>query len=473
MASADIGLIGLAVMGSNLALNIAEKGYTVAVHNRTAARIDEFVATAKEQGLDGKVVPEADLVQFIQSVKRPRSIIIMVKAGKPVDEMIEQLLPHLDAGDAILECGNSLFTDTQRRFDYLTPKGIGYLGIGVSGGEEGARHGPSIMVGGAEEQWKNAQPILEAISAKFNGEPCCAYLGKGGAGHFVKTIHNGIEYGDMQMIAEVYGVMRDGLGMDPKTASGVFKEWNNGPLNSYLIEITGYVLEAIDPQTGKPLVDLILDKAGQKGTGVWSAIAAQQLGVPATAIEGAVAARSISSGKDERVAAEAVYGKRSGSHGRHIDIGDLEKALLAGKIVSYAQGFAVMAKASEEYGWNLPLATIAKIWRAGCIIRSRFLDQMSAAFARGGATNLLMVPDFVTIMKDAHHSLRKIVAAGAIGEFPLICLSASLAYFDSYRQAQGTANLTQGQRDFFGAHGFELIDRPGEQHGTWPSTLGN
>jgi 6-phosphogluconate dehydrogenase len=472
MASADIGLIGLAVMGSNLALNIAEKGYTIAVHNRTASKIDDFVATAKEQGLDGKVVPEADLAQFIQSVKRPRSIIIMVKAGKPVDEMIEQLLPHLEAGDAILECGNSLFTDTQRRFDYLTPKGIGYLGIGVSGGEEGARHGPSIMVGGAEQQWKNAQPILEAISAKFNGEPCCAYLGEGGAGHFVKTIHNGIEYGDMQMIAEVYGVMRDGLGMDPKAASEVFKEWNKGPLNSYLIEITGHVLAAVEPETGKPLVELILDKAGQKGTGVWSAIAAQQLGVPATAIEGAVAARSISSRKEERVAAEAVYGKRTAGHGRHIDLGDLENALLAGKIVSYAQGFAVMAKASEENGWNLPLATIAKIWRAGCIIRSRFLDQMSAAYAKGGATNLLMVPDFVTIMKDAHKSLRKIVAAAAVGEFPMICLSASLAYFDSYRQAQGTANLTQGQRDFFGAHGFILTDREGEQHGTWPSTLG-
>jgi 6-phosphogluconate dehydrogenase len=472
MSSADIGLIGLAVMGSNLALNIAEKGYTVAVHNRTASRIDDFMTVAREQGLEQKVVPEADIKAFIASIKRPRSIIIMVKAGAPVDEMIEHLLPMLEAGDAILECGNSLYTDTQRRFDYLQPKGIGYLGIGVSGGEEGARHGPSIMVGGAEAQWKNAQPILEAISAKFNGEPCCAYLGEGGAGHFVKMIHNGIEYGDMQMIAEVFGVMRDGLGMSTAASADIFKKWNQGPLNSYLIEITGYVLEAIEPQTGKPLVELILDKAGQKGTGMWSAIAGQQLGVPATAIEGAVAARSISSRKDERVAAEAVYGKATGLAGNQIDMGDLEKALLAGKIVSYAQGFAVMAKASEEHGWNLPLATIAKIWRAGCIIRSRFLDQMSAAYAKGEAQNLLMVPDFIAIMQDAHHSLRRIVAAGALGEFPLICLSASLAYFDSYRQAQGTANLTQGQRDFFGAHGFILTDREGEQHGTWPSTLG-
>lgn len=470
MSSADIGLIGLAVMGSNLALNIAENGYTIAVHNRTASRIDDFVGVAKEQGLDGKVVPQADLAEFIQSVKRPRSIIIMVKAGKPVDDMIEQLLPLLDEGDAILECGNSLFSDTQRRFDYLSPKKIGYLGIGVSGGEEGARHGPSIMVGGAKQQWENAQPILEAISAKFNGEPCCAYLGEGGAGHFVKTIHNGIEYGDMQMIAEVYGVMRDGLGMSPTQAADVFKEWNKGPLNSYLIEITGHVLAAVDEPTGKPLVEMILDKAGQKGTGVWSAIAAQSLGVPATAIEGAVAARSISSRKDERVAAEAVYGARAATKS-DVTLADLEQALLAGKIVSYAQGFAVLSKASEEHGWNLPLATIAKIWRAGCIIRSRFLDQMSAAYAKGEAVNLLMVPDFIAIMKDSHGALRKVVAAAAVGEFPMICLSASLAYFDSYRQAQGTANLIQGQRDFFGAHGFEIVGRGTDQHGKWPSTI--
>ncbi|MFD1251750.1 6-phosphogluconate dehydrogenase, NAD(+)-dependent, decarboxylating [Devosia equisanguinis] len=471
MSTADIGLIGLAVMGSNLALNIAEKGYTVAVHNRSPGRIDEFVAEAKAQGLDGKTIPKYDLADFVQTVKAPRSIIIMVKAGKPVDDMIEQLLPHLEPGDAIIECGNSLFTDTQRRFDYLKPKNIGYLGVGVSGGEEGARHGPSIMVGGSKEQWHNAEAVLTAIAAKFNGESCCAYLGEGGAGHFVKTIHNGIEYGDMQMIAEVYGVMRDGLGMTAKECAAVFKKWNEGPLNSYLIEITGHVLDAVDAESGKPLVDLILDKAGQKGTGVWSAIAAQQMGVPATAIEGAVAARSISSRKDERVAAEAVYGKPNRAK-TDVTLEDLEKALLAGKIVSYAQGFAVIAKASEENGWALPLATIAKIWRAGCIIRSRFLDQMSSAYAKGEATNLLVVPDFVTIMKDSHPSLRKVVAAAAVGEFPMICLSAALSYFDSYRQAQGTANLIQGQRDFFGAHGFEIVGRGTDLHGTWPSTLG-
>jgi 6-phosphogluconate dehydrogenase len=470
MSTADIGLIGLAVMGSNLALNIAEKGYTIAVHNRSSGRIDEFVAEATAQGLNSRTVPKYDLAGFVQAVKRPRSIIIMVKAGAPVDAMIEQLLPLLEEGDAIIECGNSLFTDTQRRFDYLKPKGIGYLGVGVSGGEEGARHGPSIMVGGSKEQWHNAEAVLTAIAAKFNGESCCAYLGEGGAGHFVKTIHNGIEYGDMQMIAEVYGVMRDGLGMSPAECATVFKQWNKGPLNSYLIEITGHVLAAVDAESGKPLVELILDKAGQKGTGVWSAIAAQQMGVPATAIEGAVAARSISSRKDERVAAESIYGKPNRSK-TDVTLEDLEQALLAGKIVSYAQGFAVIAKASEENGWALPLATIAKIWRAGCIIRSRFLDQMSAAYEKGGNTNLLVVPDFVEIMKDSHPKLRKVVAAAAVGEFPMICLSAALSYFDSYRQAQGTANLIQGQRDFFGAHGFEIVGRGTDLHGTWPSTL--
>jgi len=467
---ADIGLIGLAVMGSNLALNIAEKGYTVAVNNRTAARIDEFMETAKQQGLADRIVPEADLASFVKAIKAPRSIIIMVKAGKPVDEMIEQLLPLLDKGDAIIECGNSLYTDTARRFDYLTPKGIGYLGVGVSGGEEGARHGPSIMVGGSKEQWHNAEPVLTAIAAKFKGEPCCAYLGEGGAGHFVKTIHNGIEYGDMQMIAEVYGVMRDGLGMSPKEAAEIFRKWNMGPLNSYLIEITGHVLDAVDDETGKPLVELILDKAGQKGTGRWSAIAAEELGVPATAIEGAVAARSLSALKDERVAAESLYGKRRAGKA-DISLEDLEKALLAGKIVSYAQGFAVMSRASEEHGWQLPLATIAKIWRAGCIIRSAFLDQIAAAVDKGPVANLLVAPDFVTLMQDAHPALRRVVAAGAVGEFPLVCLSASLSYFDSYRMAQGTANLIQGQRDFFGAHGFEIPGRGPDQHGHWPATI--
>ncbi|VAW17914.1 6-phosphogluconate dehydrogenase, decarboxylating [hydrothermal vent metagenome] len=468
MSKADIGLIGLGVMGANLTLNIAEHGYTVAVHNRTASKIDDFIANSGE--FSSRLIGDADLGEFVKSIKRPRSVIIMIKAGKPVDMVIAELLEHLEEGDAIIEAGNANYHDSVRRYEELKAKGIGFLGIGVSGGEEGARHGPSIMVGGSREQWHRSEKLLSDISAKFNGEPCAAYLGEDGAGHFVKTIHNGIEYADMQMIAEVYGVMRDGMGMSPLACAEIFKKWNEGPLNSYLIEITGLVLEAVDEKTGKPLIELILDKAGQKGTGRWSAIAAQELGVAATAIEGAVAARSISSLKDERIVAEKIYGA-PGTGKSDISLDILEQALLASKIAAYAQGFAVMSKASEENNWDLPLGTIARIWRAGCIIRSRFLDQMASSYEKDDAVNLLVAPDFVKIMKSNHKALRQVVAAGAIGEFPLPCLSAALAYFDSYRQANGTANLIQGQRDFFGAHGFILVDRKGEQHGNWPSTL--
>jgi len=383
---------------------------------------------------------------------------------------IAALLEHLEEGDAIIEAGNSNFRDSARRYKELEQQGIGFLGIGVSGGEEGARFGPSIMVGGSKAQWRNAERVLSDISAKFKGEPCAAYLGEGGAGHFVKTIHNGIEYADMQMIAEVYGVMRDGLGMSPSACSKIFNKWNEGPLSSYLIEITGLVLEAREEKTGRPLVELILDQAGQKGTGRWSAIAAQELGVAATTIEGAVAARSISALKQERIYAEKIYGA-PGAGKSDISLETLEQALLAGKIAAYAQGFAVLEAASREYGWDLPLGTIARIWRAGCIIRSRFLDQMASSYEKDNAVNLLVAPDFIKIMKANHKALRQVVAAGALGEFPLGCLSAALAYFDGYRQANGTANLIQGQRDFFGAHGFILTDREGEQHGDWPPTL--
>ena len=465
---ADIGLVGLGVMGSNLALNMAEKGYTVAVHNRTTSKIDTFMQNAGP--LAERLVPCKTVGELAAAITPPRPVVIMVKAGSPVDEEGAKIAADLARGDMLIDAGNANFHDTQRRVKEFTAQGFDFIGMGVSGGEEGARHGPSIMVGASEPAWKRVEKIILDISAKFDGEPCAALMGPDGAGHFVKTIHNGIEYADMQMIAEVYGVMRDGLGMSAKECADVFKEWNKGPLNSYLIEITGHVLDAVDDQTGKPLVELILDKAGQKGTGVWSAIAAQQMGVPATAIEGAVAARSISSRKSERVAAEGIYGKPNRAK-TDVTLADLEKALLAGKIVSYAQGFAVIAKASEENGWALPLATIAKIWRAGCIIRSRFLDQMASAYDKGEAVNLLVVPDFVEIMKDSHPSLRKVVAAAAVGEFPMICLSAALSYFDSYRQAQGTANLIQGQRDFFGAHGFEIEGRGSDLHGTWPSTL--
>jgi 6-phosphogluconate dehydrogenase len=469
MEKAEIGLIGLGTMGSNLALNIAEHGHRIAVFNRTAARTDAFVANAG--ALKDMVVPCYSREELAGAIRPPRPIIIMVLAGKPVDDQIAALRGVLSANDIVIDAGNANFRDTMRRFSELSGSGLTFIGMGVSGGEEGARHGPSIMVGGTRESYARVESILTAIAAKFEDEPCCAWLGEGGAGHFVKTIHNGIEYADMQMIAEIYGVLRDGLGMAPKAIGEVFAGWNKGRLNSYLIEITAEVLAADDPQTGKPVVEIILDRAGQKGTGRWSVIEAQTIGIPATAIEAAVAARALSAMKGERLAAEKVFGgtARIGS-GADALRGDLELALLAGKIAAYAQGFAVMDGASKEFGWGLPLATIAKIWRAGCIIRSQFLGTIAAAFG-GSATapNLLMVPAFTEMMKEAHPALRRVVARAAEAGLPMPALSSALAYFDAYRQGRGTSNLIQAQRDFFGAHGFERIDADGAHHGPWGS----
>ena len=471
MEKAEIGLIGLGTMGSNLALNIAEKGHRIAVFNRTQARTDAFVESAG--ALRDMVVPCHSLEELAAAIRPPRPIIIMVLAGKPVDEQIAALRGVLSGNDIVIDAGNANFRDTMRRFSELSGSGLTFIGMGVSGGEEGARHGPSIMVGGTEDSWKRVEKVLTAISAKFKGEPCAAWLGPDGAGHFVKTIHNGIEYADMQMIAEIYGILRDGLGMGAKEIAPVFGTWNKGRLNSYLIEITAKVLAADDPKTGKPVVDVILDRAGQKGTGKWSVIEAQQLGIPATAIEAAVAARVLSSLKDERLAAEKAYGALAVEG---IDtpkdalLKDLELALFAGKIAAYAQGFAVMAGASKEFGWNLPMPTIAKIWRAGCIIRSEMLDTMAEAFSGGGGDkNLLMAPAFIGFMKEAHPSLRRIVARAAQAGLPVPALSSALGYFDAYRQGRGTSNLIQGQRDFFGAHGFERIGEQGAFHGPWNS----
>ncbi len=466
MATADIGLIGLGTMGSNLALNIAEKGHKIAVFNRTPSRTDHFVETAGE--LRDRIVPCASIADLAAAIRPPRPVILMVQAGAAVDEQIALLKPVLSANDIIIDAGNANFHDTVRRFSELAGSGLTFIGMGVSGGEEGARHGPSIMVGGTRESYARVEPVLTAISAKYKGEPCCAWLGEGGAGHFVKTIHNGIEYADMQMIAEIYGVLRDGLGMAPKEIADIFATWNKGRLNSFLIEITAEVLAVDDPRTGKPIVDIILDRAGQKGTGKWSVIEAQTLGIPATAIEAAVAARVISGMKNERIAAEKAYGGA-----RHIAadgglVAALELALFAGKIAAYAQGFAVMAGASKEFGWNLPLATIAKIWRAGCIIRSQFLDTIASAFGEAETpSNLLMAPAFIEMMTEAHPSLRAVVARAAEAGLPMPALSSALAYFDGYRQGRGTTNLIQAQRDFFGAHGFERIDAEGAHHGPW------
>lgn len=466
MADADIGLIGLGTMGSNLALNIAEKGSRIAVFNRTAARTDAFVANAGP--LTDRIVPCRSIEELAGAIRPPRPIILMVQAGKAVDEQIALLRPVLGEGDIVIDAGNANFHDTVRRLGELAGSGLTFIGMGVSGGEEGARHGPSIMVGGTRDSYARIEPILTAIAARYKGEPCSAWLGEGGAGHFVKTIHNGIEYADMQMIAEVYGVMRDGLGMAPKTIADVFATWNKGRLNSYLIEITAEVLRADDPKTGKPLVEVILDRAGQKGTGRWSAIEAQTLGIPATAIEAAVAARVISAMKDERLAAEQVYGGEGHIVPDGTLVPALELALLAGKIAAYAQGFAVMAGASKQFGWDLPLATVAKIWRAGCIIRSQFLDAIATAFSSGSAApNLLMEPAFIEMMKETHPSLRSVVSKAVEAQLPVPALSSALAYFDGYRQGRGTSNLIQAQRDFFGAHGFERVDAEGAHHGPW------
>ena len=468
MAEAEIGVIGLGVMGANLALNIADNGYHVAVYNRTAARTDEFAASAGE--LSDRVTACATLEDFVAAIRPPRPVIIMVKAGEPVDQQIAALKPLLEANDIIIDAGNANFRDTMRRFTDLEGSGLTFIGMGVSGGEEGARRGPSIMVGGAEEAWRRVEPVLTAISAKYQGEPCAAWLGENGAGHFVKTIHNGIEYADMQMIAEIYGILRDGLGMSATEIGEVFGKWNTGRLNSYLIEISETVLKATDPVSGTPMVDMIVDRAGQKGTGKWSVIESQMMGVPATAIEAAVAARSLSAMREQRATAQGRFGIPAQQDRRDEQkiVDDLEKALLAGKVAAYAQGFAVMAAASQEFGWNLPMATIARIWRAGCIIRSTFLDEIATAFTQDpDVANLALTPAFSKIIEDTDQSLRRVVAEAALNGLPVPALASALGYFDTYRRERGTANLIQAQRDFFGAHGFSRLDAEGEHHGPW------
>ncbi len=474
MAKAEIGLIGLGVMGSGLALNIAEKGYPVAVYNRTSARTGEFFENAGE--LRGNIVPCTSLKELAAQIRPPRPIILMVQAGKAVDEQIRGLREFLSEGDIIIDGGNANFRDTMRRFDDLEGSGITFIGMGVSGGAFGARHGPSIMVGGCREAYARVEPILTAIAARYQGEPCAAWLGEGGAGHFVKTIHNGIEYADMQMIAEIYGVLRDGFGMAAGEIGEIFGRWNGGRLNSYLVEITAEVLATADPASGRPLVDMILDRAGQKGTGRWAVIEAQMMGVPATAIEAAVAARSLSAEKAMRARAAAAYGGRAAPSAEKPDaafLEDLELGLFAGKVAAYAQGFAVMEEASCEFRWDLPMATIARIWRAGCIIRSQFLDRLARAYDDDpDAEHLLLTRDFVAMMGESHASLRRVVARAALAGLPVPALSAALGYFDLFRQARGTANLIQGQRDYFGAHGFERVDAEGLHHGPWGSSEG-
>jgi 6-phosphogluconate dehydrogenase len=471
---AEIGLIGLGVMGANLALNIAEKGNKIAVFNRTVEKTHEFFKDAG--ALKDQIIPCETIEDFVAAIRPPRPIIIMIKAGEAVDQQIEHLKPYLSSGDIMIDAGNANFRDTMARFDRLKDTELTFIGMGVSGGEEGARHGPSIMVGGTEASYKRVEKVLTSIAAKYDGDPCCAWLGENGAGHFVKTIHNGIEYADMQMIAEIYGVLRDGFGKTAGEMADVFGEWNKGRLNSYLIEITEKVLSAADPISGKPMVDTILDKAGQKGTGKWSVIESQQMGIPATAIEAAVAARSLSSMKGEREAAEKIFGLESASYPASYGpdlLKDLELALFAGKIGAYAQGFAVMSAASKEFNWSLPMPVIARIWRAGCIIRSQFLDEITKAFTETpDAANLVVTPAFSDMLKESLPSLRRVVTAALAAGLPVPALASALTYFDSYRRGRGTANMIQAQRDFFGAHGFDRVDGADSHHGPWGSGAG-
>ena len=455
---ADIGLIGLAVMGENLVLNMESKGYTVAVYNRTTEKVDHFV---NGRGRGKKFIATHTIAEFCRAIRRPRKVMMLVKAGPAVDDLIEQLLPHLEAGDVIIDGGNTHFPDTIRRTKYVESKGLFYIGTGVSGGEEGALNGPSMMPGGSTAAWPLVKPIFQSICAKADGMPCCDWVGEDGAGHFVKMVHNGIEYGDMQLICETYQIMKDLLGMSNADMHDVFAKWNEGDLDSYLIEITRDILAYRD-DTGAYTLDYILDAAGQKGTGKWTAIAALDEGVPLTLITEAVFARSLSAMKEERVAASAELSgpKKTFAGNRAAFLSDLHDALYAAKIVSYAQGYALMRQAAHTYGWNLNNGGIALMWRGGCIIRSVFLGKIKEAFDRmPNLTNLLLDPFFKEKVLTAQSGWRSVVASAVTNGIPVPSMSAALSYFDGYRTERLPANLLQAQRDFFGAHTYERVDR--------------
>lgn len=461
---ARIGVTGLGTMGAALALNMADNGFEVAVHNRTPEVMRDVVAGAGD--LAERLVPAQTLEDLVAALDAPRAVLIMVKAGDPVDQVIAALEPLLDDGDLIIDAGNADFNDTRRRTTDLEAKGLRFLGVGVSGGEEGARHGPSIMVGGSPSAYEPVADIIEAISAKFEGDPCADWLGPDGAGHFVKTVHNGIEYADMQMIAEVYGIMRGAGGSLPDMAR-VFAQWNTGPLQSYLIEITSEILAATDLDTGKPVVDVIMDKAGQKGTGRWTVIEALKLGQSATTIEAAVAARSWSAGKAMREDAAAAF--PGAPEAIDVPAQDLHDALLAARIIGYGQGMALLSAASGHFGWSLDLARVAEIWRAGCIIRSSLLDDISSAIRAGlPHDQLILAPAFVDRLAETVPALRRVVTVAVTAGQPVPAFAAALSYFDTIRRARGTTDLVQAQRDFFGRHGFERVDRDGAGfHGPW------
>ncbi len=467
---ADIALIGLAVMGQNLVLNLDDHGFTVAVYNRTPARVAEFLA-GEAQGT--RVLGAGSLEELVGLLKRPRKIMLMVKAGEAVDDMIGQLAPLLQEGDILIDGGNSNYLDTQRRVTSLEERGLRFLGMGVSGGEEGARRGPSLMPGGSTSAWPEVRDLFRAIAAKVaDGTPCCDWMGSGGAGHFVKMVHNGIEYGDMQLIAEAYDLMRSLAGMQPAEMAEVFGRWNTGRLDSYLVEITGRILERLDTD-GHPLLDRILDAAGQKGTGKWTAMNALDLGVPLTMIAEAVCARSLSARPEERIrASNLLQGPvPPGPAGdRESFLVDLEQALYTSKVMSYAQGYMLLRAAEQEYGWNLNLGGIALVWRAGCIIRSAFLDRIQQAFQeQPDLENLLLAPFFRDQVGQAQAGWRRVVARAVEAGIPVPAMASGLTFYDGYRRARLPANLIQAQRDYFGAHTYERVDRPRGQtfHTDW------
>ena len=471
MSNNDIGMIGLAVMGQNLARNIARNDFSITVYNRTGATTQKFM---EQSGRQAKIDAAYDVKQFVTSLSRPRKIFCMVKAGPPVDAVIEALIDLLEPGDLIMDGGNSLFTDTKRRASHLSNRGLKYMGVGISGGEEGALHGPSIMPGGDFDSWKMVEPILTAIAAKADGEPCVAHMGTGGAGHFVKMVHNGIEYADMQLIAECYDLLHHVGGLSAAELANVFTKWSQGVLSSYLIDITADIFKKMDDETGKPLVDVILDTAGQKGTGRWTSQIALELGVPAPTLVAAVDARVLSSLKNERTqAAKVLPGPDpapTGVEGEKF-INQVHDALYAAKICAYAQGFALLQGADQEHNFGLNLSDVARVWKAGCIIRALFLDDVVKAFAsEQPLPNLLMDPFFGQAAGERQEALRQTVRSAAMAGITAPALSASLAYYDAYRSARLPANLLQAQRDYFGAHTYRRTDKEGVFHTRWTDT---
>ena len=465
------GLTGLAVMGQNLARNVAHKGFPIAVHNRTAEKTTTFMA---EHGNEGQFTGSVSTQEFVAALTPPRAIMIMVKAGKPVDDVIAELTPFLAKGDLLIDGGNSLFTDTQRRTEQLNAAGYLFLGAGVSGGEEGALNGPSIMPGGSRDAYKLVEPIFTKIAAQVDGTPCCAFIGDGGSGHYVKMVHNGIEYADMQLIAEAYDLLKNGLGLNNEELHQVFTQWNEGDLDSFLIEITAQIFARKDDDGDGHLVDKVLDKAAQKGTGKWTSQSALDLGIPVTAITEAVFARCLSAVKDQRIAASKVL---PGPNGGKVDgdrqqfINDVRDALYASKVVAYAQGFDQMIAAAKEFGWTLNLGEIATIWRGGCIIRAGFLDRIKDAYDQNPKlANLLLAPYFTAAVDAGQTGWRRVISEAVRLGIPVPAFSSALAYYDGYRRENLPANLIQAQRDLFGAHTYERTDKPGSFHSQWVPT---